>query len=61
MFQDLRQMKIFKFQIMRLAFAGTKYEALLSLYNSTTCTFIGDEPAVAKVSNSSEVTLFNLL
>lgn len=35
--------------IMRLAFAGTKYDALLKLYESTTCTFIGDDPAVAKL------------
>ncbi|MPC59113.1 39S ribosomal protein L10, mitochondrial [Portunus trituberculatus] len=35
--------------IMRLAFMGTKYEALLSLYKSTTCTFVGDEIAVAKL------------
>ncbi|KAG0715947.1 39S ribosomal protein L10, mitochondrial [Chionoecetes opilio] len=34
--------------IMRLAFTGTKYEALLKLYESNTCTFIGDDPAVAK-------------
>lgn len=35
--------------IMRLAFTGTKYEALLKLYESTTCTFYGDEPAVSKL------------
>lgn len=45
---------MFAFQIMRLAFTGTKYEALLNLYKGTTCTFIGDELAVAKVSQRSE-------
>lgn len=47
-------MCLFVFQIMRLAFTGTKYEALLNLYKSTTCTFVGDEVAVAKVSNRTK-------
>ncbi|XP_063848232.1 large ribosomal subunit protein uL10m-like [Scylla paramamosain] len=45
---DLRYVK-HNNTIMRLAFTGTKHEALLSLYKSTTCTFVGDELAVAKL------------
>nr|XP_045601983.1 39S ribosomal protein L10, mitochondrial-like isoform X2 [Procambarus clarkii] len=35
--------------IMKLAFTGTKYEALLKLYVSSTVTFVGDQPAVSKL------------
>lgn len=35
--------------IVKLAFTGTKYEAFLKLYESTTVTFVGDQPAVAKL------------
>ncbi|XP_071542229.1 large ribosomal subunit protein uL10m-like isoform X9 [Panulirus ornatus] len=35
--------------IMKLALTGTKYEALLSLYQSDTVTFVGDQPSVAKL------------
>ncbi|KAK7086114.1 hypothetical protein SK128_007227 [Halocaridina rubra] len=35
--------------IARLAFTGTKYEALLQLYQSQTATFIGDDVKIAKL------------
>lgn len=36
--------------MMKIAFTGTRYEAILKLYEPETITFVGDNPDVAKVS-----------